>query len=120
MKPWLSLIGLGEDGELGPAARARLSQAALVVGGARHLALVGEIQAERLAWPSPMHDAFPAIFARRGENVCVLASGDPFFYGVGSVLARELGAGGVRELSAALRLHLSRPRGSAGRCRIAC
>jgi precorrin-6B C5,15-methyltransferase / cobalt-precorrin-6B C5,C15-methyltransferase len=87
MTPWLSLIGLGEDGALSPAASARLRQAALVVGGARHLKLIGETAAARLAWPSPLQEAFPAILARRGENVCVLASGDPFFFGVGSLLA---------------------------------
>jgi len=91
MKPWLALIGLGEDGEVSPAARARLSQAALVVGGARHLGLIGETAGERLAWPSPMQDAYPAILARRGDAVCVLASGDPFFYGVGSSLAALVG-----------------------------
>jgi precorrin-6Y C5,15-methyltransferase (decarboxylating) len=90
MTPWLTLIGLGEDGALSPAARERLAQAALIVGGARHLALLGETRARTLAWPSPMHDAFPQIFARRGERVCVLASGDPFFFGVGSRLAAEL------------------------------
>ena len=87
MTPWLSLIGLGEDGAVAPAARARLRQARLVVGGKRHLALIGDTAGERLAWPSPMHEAFPAILARRGEPVCVLASGDPFFFGVGSLLA---------------------------------
>ena len=87
MTPWLSLIGLGEDGAVAPAARERLRQAALVVGGKRHLDLIGETAGERLAWPSPMHEAFPAILARRGEPVCVLASGDPFFFGVGSLLA---------------------------------
>ncbi len=40
-----------------------------------------------LAWPSPLQDAFPAIVARRGSPVVVLASGDPLFYGVGSLLA---------------------------------
>jgi precorrin-6Y C5,15-methyltransferase (decarboxylating) len=92
MTPWLTLIGLGEDGALSPAASERLRQAALVVGGARHLALIGETQAERLAWPSPLHQAFAAILARRGEPVCVLASGDPFFFGVGSLLAERVGA----------------------------
>jgi precorrin-6Y C5,15-methyltransferase (decarboxylating) len=91
MKPWLTLIGLGEDGALSPAAAERLCQASLVVGGARHLNLIGETPGERLAWPSPMHDAFPAILARRGESVCVLASGDPFFFGVGSLLAGLVG-----------------------------
>ena len=40
-----------------------------------------------MAWPSPLSDAFPAILARRGRRVCVLASGDPFHYGVGVQLA---------------------------------
>jgi precorrin-6Y C5,15-methyltransferase (decarboxylating) len=92
MTPWLTLIGLGEDGVLSPAATERLRQAALVVGGARHLALIGETPAERLAWPSPLQDAFPALLARRGQPVCVLASGDPFFFGVGSLLAELVGA----------------------------
>jgi precorrin-6Y C5,15-methyltransferase (decarboxylating) len=90
--PWLTLIGLGEDGRAGlsPAAIAHLTQARLVVGGARHLALVAPLDCETLCWPSPMDAAYPEILARRGEKVVVLASGDPFFYGVGSVLARHI------------------------------
>lgn len=96
--PWLTLIGLGEDGRDGlcPAAIQALAQARLVVGGARHLALVGELAAETLPWPSPMEALYDQIFARRGENIVVLASGDPFFYGVGSVLARKIPAGEMR------------------------
>lgn len=90
--PWLTLIGLGEDGRDGlcPAAVAALTQAKLVIGGARHLALIGPLNAETLAWPSPMEALYEQILARRGEKVVVLASGDPFFYGVGSVLARKI------------------------------
>jgi precorrin-6Y C5,15-methyltransferase (decarboxylating) len=86
------LIGLGEDGRAGlsPAAIAHLTQASLVVGGARHLALVAPLDCETLCWPSPMDAAYPQIFSRRGEKIVVLASGDPFFYGVGSVLARKI------------------------------
>ena len=91
MTPWLSLIGVSEDGALSPAAAHRLAQASLVVGGARHLALIGPTDAERLVWPSPLQDAFPAILARAGRRVCVLASGDPFFFGVGSLLAGLVG-----------------------------
>jgi precorrin-6B C5,15-methyltransferase / cobalt-precorrin-6B C5,C15-methyltransferase len=92
---WLSIIGVGEDGVAGlsPAAQALIAQAALVVGGQRHLDLLGDLaKGERLAWPSPMHDAFPAILARRGEYVTVVATGDPFFYGVGSLLAAQMPA----------------------------
>jgi precorrin-6Y C5,15-methyltransferase (decarboxylating) len=69
-------------------ARERLSQASLVVGGARHLSLIGETRAERMVWPSPLQQAFPVLLARRGAPVCVLASGDPFCFGVGSLIAQ--------------------------------
>jgi precorrin-6Y C5,15-methyltransferase (decarboxylating) len=86
--PWLAIIGIGEDGQLAPSARTFIEAAALVVGGRRHLALAEPlIHGERLAWPSPMEHAYPAILARRGQPVAVLASGDPFCFGVGSPLA---------------------------------
>ncbi|MGH6838914.1 MAG: precorrin-6y C5,15-methyltransferase (decarboxylating) subunit CbiE [Methylocella sp.] len=90
---WLSLIGIGEDGieALSPAARKMLAQAQLVVGGARHLALAGPLSAETMTWPSPLADAIPKILLRRGSPVCVLASGDPFFYGVGTLLGAHVG-----------------------------
>ena len=103
--PWLSLIGIGEDGRdgLSPAAQSRLAQARLVVGGRRHLALAAPLgEAATMAWPSPLADALPAILARRGEPVCVLASGDPFFHGVGTLIARRRAAGRDRLLARAL------------------
>ncbi|MGO8844519.1 MAG: precorrin-6y C5,15-methyltransferase (decarboxylating) subunit CbiE [Methylocella sp.] len=89
---WLSLIGIGEDGAeaLSPAARTLLAQAQLVVGGARHLALAGPLAAKTMTWPSPMAAAIPEILALRGSPVCVLASGDPFFYGAGSLLSAHV------------------------------
>ncbi|HTZ68129.1 MAG TPA: precorrin-6y C5,15-methyltransferase (decarboxylating) subunit CbiE [Roseiarcus sp.] len=91
---WLSLVGIGEDGidSLTPAARKLLAQAAFVVGGKRHLALAGPLKAETLVWPSPIENALDAIEARRGGSVCVLASGDPFFFGVGAMLMRRFAA----------------------------
>lgn len=91
--PWLTIIGIGEDGAeaLAPAARALIAQATLIVGGARHLAMI-ETQAERLRWPSPLTDALPRIAAQRGQPTVVLATGDPFFYGVGDLLARSFSA----------------------------
>ena len=93
--PWLTLIGIGEDGRdgLSPAAARALDQAQLVVGGRRHLDLAQPIAAETLAWPSPLTDALPAILARRGSTVAVLASGDPFFYGVGTLLSQHIPTG---------------------------
>lgn len=89
---WLSIIGIGEDGldGLSPAAARLIAQAALVVGGGRHLKLADVWGERALVWPSPIEDSVPAILARRGAPICVLASGDPFFYGVGALLMRHV------------------------------
>src|SRR3954447_3841338 len=87
---WLSIVGIGEDGieGLSSVARRLIGAAELVVGGARHLELAGTLIAGRpLAWPSPMSDAFGEIRRHRGRPVAVLASGDPFHFGVGKQLA---------------------------------
>jgi precorrin-6Y C5,15-methyltransferase (decarboxylating) len=92
---WLSIIGIGEDGldGLSTAARRLIGEAELVVGGARHLALADKaIRGKRLAWPSPFHEAFPEILRRRGRPVAVLASGDPFHYGIGKQLVGVVSA----------------------------
>lgn len=88
--PWLTVIGIGEDGRAGlsPAAQAALDRAEFVIGGARHLALAAPLAAETLTWPSPFADGYPLILARRGRPTCVLATGDPFHYGIGAELAR--------------------------------
>lgn len=94
--PWLGLIGIGEDGidGLSPRARAFLGSAESVYGGKRHLALAAPlIKGEAIAWPSPLKAAVPDILARRGRKTAVLASGDPFWFGVGSLLAEEAGPG---------------------------
>jgi precorrin-6B C5,15-methyltransferase / cobalt-precorrin-6B C5,C15-methyltransferase len=87
---WLSIVGIGEDGVegLSPVARRLIASAELVVGGARHLELAGDlVRGQRLAWPSPMSDAFSEVKRHRGHPVVVLASGDPFHFGVGKQLA---------------------------------
>jgi precorrin-6Y C5,15-methyltransferase (decarboxylating) len=91
MTPWLAIIGIGEDGlaGLGGAARALVDSAELLVGGARHLAMVPEAPAQRLAWASPLNATIPRIAEWRGRRVVVLASGDPMCYGVGTTLAQH-------------------------------
>ena len=93
MTRWLSVIGLGEEGleGLSPLARQTYEAAEVLVGGARHLALLPEDGRERLAWPSPMMDLLPEIEARKERKVCVLATGDPFCFGVGTALAKRFG-----------------------------
>jgi len=91
--PWLSILGIGEDGVegLSPAAATLLSAAGAVFGGQRHLALAAPlIRGTVHPWPSPMLDGLPALLARRGQPTAVLASGDPFCFGIGATLARHV------------------------------
>ncbi len=90
---WLSIVGLGEDGAdgLSPRARSLIAAAAVVYGGRRHLSLAGGLLAgEARAWPTPFEAGLAEVRALRGRLVCVLASGDPFLFGVGASLARHI------------------------------
>jgi len=90
---WLTIVGIGEDGlaGLGDAAKGAIEKAALVFGGARHLELAdAAIRGERHGWLSPFEWSVEAVLAARGQPVVVLASGDPFFYGVGVTLSRRV------------------------------
>ena len=96
--PWLTIVGIGEEGRAGlsPAAAAALDGARLVYGGRRHLALAAPLSAETRAWPSPIADAYPGLLARRGTPTCILATGDPFHYGIGAEIARLVPAEEIR------------------------
>lgn len=85
--PWLSIIGVGEDGPAGltPASRDALESAEIVFGAPRHLALLG---VAGQAWPVPF--SVEPLLAHRGRRVVALASGDPFWYGVGGTLSAVL------------------------------
>ncbi len=118
---WLSILGIGEDGVegLSPVARRLLQAAALVVGGKRHLALAAPlITGRQMPWPSPMGGAVDSILAQRPSPVVVLASGDPFCYGVGTMLAARVPAGEFLSVPApsSFSLALSRLGWSMGQC----
>jgi precorrin-6B C5,15-methyltransferase / cobalt-precorrin-6B C5,C15-methyltransferase len=91
--PWLSIVGIGEDGILGlsETARGLVRSAEVVFGGERHLALADQlVRGERRLWRVPFDSSVADVLACRGRKVCVLASGDPFMYGVGSLIARHV------------------------------
>jgi precorrin-6B C5,15-methyltransferase / cobalt-precorrin-6B C5,C15-methyltransferase len=87
--PWLTIIGIGEDGlsSLSEASRKALAAAEAIFGGERHLTLANAGQRGR-PWPVPF-DA-NVVLDCRGRATVVLASGDPFWHGVGSLLAERL------------------------------
>ena len=108
MKPWLTVVGMGDDGPegLAPAARVVVEQARVVVGGRRHLDLLGHLdppgpgERESILWPRPFSALGETLGQLRGRAVCVLATGDPTCYGIGSILAERFGRDAVRIIPA--------------------
>ncbi|TWI75085.1 precorrin-6Y C5,15-methyltransferase (decarboxylating) [Bradyrhizobium huanghuaihaiense] len=90
--PWLTIIGIGEDGLAGlsDASRNALARAETVFGGERHLALA-DVGSRGRSWPVPF-DA-DVVLSCRGRPTVVLASGDPFWHGAGASIAEKLQAG---------------------------
>jgi precorrin-6Y C5,15-methyltransferase (decarboxylating) len=93
MSPWLTVIGIGEDGigGLPPIHRATIAAAELIIGGERHLAMLGSVKAETQSWASPLSRTVEDILQRRGRPVVVLATGDPMHFGIGVTLAKRVG-----------------------------
>lgn len=92
-KPWLTIIGIGDDGwnSLTTHQKDHIRAAQYIFGGERHLAfLPKELKAELKKWPSPFFQGVDDVLALKGQNVVVLASGDPMFFGVGATLLRKL------------------------------
>ena len=79
MSAWLNIVGVGADGLAGlPAAsRTLVETAELIVGGDRHLAMVTNGSARKLAWEFPLDSLVQEITAARASRVGVLATGDP-------------------------------------------
>jgi precorrin-6Y C5,15-methyltransferase (decarboxylating) len=101
--PWLTIVGIGEDGlaGLGDAAKTAIANAEVIFGGTRHLELAGlALRGTAQSWLSPFERSVEAVLAARGRAVVVLASGDPFFHGVGVTLSRRIARAEMRVLPA--------------------
>lgn len=97
-RPPIEIVGIGEDGlaGLGDRARALVRDAELLVGGARHLALVPDHRGDRLAWRSPLVDTLAELERQRHRRIVVLATGDPLWFGIGRLLLQHFGPQEVR------------------------
>jgi len=88
-EPWLTIIGIGEDGLAGlsEASRNALDRAETVFGGERHLKLAA-VDGRGKPWPVPFDAS--CVLAKRGRPTAVLTSGDPFWHGAGGSLSSQL------------------------------
>ncbi len=91
----ITVIGIGEDGCKGLSSRAMnaVASARVLAGGERQLAFFPEFEGERIVLKTGIGKALERIAEKSAEeNVCVLASGDPMFYGIGSLVVAKCGA----------------------------
>ena len=83
-KPWLTVIGMGEDGWSGisASAQASLKAADVIIGTERLQSLLPNLTGQKENWPQPFSALVNYIHKHRGKNTVVLATGDPSNFGV--------------------------------------
>ena len=97
MKPWLSVVGIGANGfhritrdkpKVNRTVRSHRR------GTERHLELLQiqmpQCQQECISLSNSFSKKLAQLLSRRGTKTCVIASGDPMFYGIGSTLCKHL------------------------------
>ncbi|HWE57353.1 MAG TPA: precorrin-6y C5,15-methyltransferase (decarboxylating) subunit CbiE [Acidimicrobiales bacterium] len=97
--PAIDIIGLHGGVAFGAQATSALAAADLVMGARRHLAAVTVAPtADTVELPADLDAALDRLAAARaaGSRVCLLASGDPGFFGIGRRAAERLGPGNIR------------------------
>ena len=97
------VIGLGDDGCASLTSRAAnaVARAQVLVGGARHLAFFPQFSGERVVLKGGLDAALARVALLANEqSVCVLASGDPLFFGIGARVAEAVGGDHVEFLPA--------------------
>ena len=90
--PWLTIIGIGDNGldSLTPLARTLFDAAQTIIAPERVLARIDCGGRETIPWTFGIRETIGFVMARRGTPVTILATGDPMFYGVGATLMRDL------------------------------
>jgi precorrin-6Y C5,15-methyltransferase (decarboxylating) len=94
VKRAVTVVGIGEDGCAGLTSRASsaIARAQVLVGGERQLAFFPEFAGERIVLKTGIGAALERVAELAHEHdVCVLASGDPLFFGVGALVAKKVG-----------------------------
>ncbi|MGQ0464438.1 MAG: precorrin-6y C5,15-methyltransferase (decarboxylating) subunit CbiE [Sporichthyaceae bacterium] len=94
------VVGIGADGwdGLSGPGRTAIASADAIVGSERQLAYLPDaLPGLRVPLPKGLQQNLPPLLETfTGLQVCVLASGDPMFYGIGSTLVRLLGPDAVQ------------------------
>ncbi|UYG97792.1 precorrin-6y C5,15-methyltransferase (decarboxylating) subunit CbiE [Cytobacillus firmus] len=87
----MKMIGIGDNGAAGllPSYIDWIHECDVLVGGERHLQFFREFNGEKKVIKGGL-SALTADLQQETRNTVILVSGDPLFYGLGSVLAKKL------------------------------
>jgi precorrin-6B C5,15-methyltransferase / cobalt-precorrin-6B C5,C15-methyltransferase len=91
----VTVVGIGDDGCSSLTSRAleAVASAQWLIGGERQLAFFPQFHGEKVV----VKDGLSSLLERIADlslenNVCVLASGDPLFFGIGGLVVKKIGA----------------------------
>ena len=92
--PLLAVVGVVGGVAYGPEAHAAIADARVIVGSARHLNLINTGDATLIELAGPLDAVLDRVAAHHaaGRSCCVLASGDPGFFGIVRALGARFGA----------------------------
>lgn len=91
----ITLVGVSDDGCASLSSRAwnAVNRAAVLAGGERQLAFFPEFTGEKVVLKGGLLQTLDELGERAAEdNVCILASGDPGFFGIGRLVQKRLGS----------------------------
>ncbi len=91
----ITVIGIGDDGCVGLSSRAvnAVARCQVLAGGERQLEFFPQFEGQRVVFKNGLMRAVNKLIELADENtICVLASGDPMFFGIGSLLTKKFGS----------------------------
>lgn len=97
MKP-VTVIGIGDDGcrSLCPAAFNAVQESTVLVGGARNLEFFADFPGEKILLGKGLSATLKELKPRlASDRLCIVASGDPLFYGAGALVVKAFGLDNV-------------------------
>lgn len=98
MRGQIRLVGIGDDGCLSLTSRAMnaIAEAQILAGSERHLAFVPQYTGQKLVMTSPISGFISQVIEHAcHHDICLLASGDPLFFGIGQLLLQAAGKANI-------------------------
>lgn len=100
--PKIQVVGIGATDylQLASAAVDAITQARVIIGAPHHIDRLKQIAfadgVEVKVFPRPLSKLAPMLEQLMGQNIVILASGDPLYYGIGAWLNKQVGAENCR------------------------